>query len=311
MRLKVGVIGVVLALMPGLAFGADIFTEDFNTPLGPGWTVNADADTAHTFAWDYSTMGIPAAPGGADTLGLKMEANLSASLGAGVTATPTGLILPDYSQIKFDMWINMNGPMPGGGTGSTEFMGGGIGYDGTTVIRPSASGVGGHMLCDGDGGSSRDYRMYKTTSEQFVASGQYSVDTNNNSGVDLSAYFAGQPAPAFQVANYPQQTGTAAAGTLAFGWHEVIITKVVFEGHAEVRFVIDGLRIGTLDNTIGSGFDYDGGMQLTYTDMFSSVSDNAALSFGVIDNLVVTDVPEPASLALLAMGGLAMLRRRR
>ncbi len=50
-----------------------------------------------------------------------------------------------------------------------------------------------------------------------------------------------------------------------------------------------------------------------YGDPFGSISDQPDFQYGIVDNLVVTDtvVPEPASMALLGLGGLAMLRRRR
>ncbi len=259
-----------------------LFEDDMDSETG--WTVNFTADTAYQFGYDYSAMGIPPSPnGGGTTTGLLMKANLVEPGGAEyVVATPMGLSLSGQFRVVFDIWLNANGPFPGGGTGSTEYIGGGVGYDGTT-----AGLVGGIFLVDGEGGSSRDYRMYKNAGEQFVASGQYDVDTNNNSGVDLSAYFPSQSPPAFQQANYPQQTGSTAAGAGGFAWHQVVLT--VDSDAGTVNCAVDGLSIGTLSTSIGSDFPIAGNVQVMYADVFSSVSDNADLSFGIVDNFAVLE----------------------
>ncbi len=302
MKTKLIVATCALGLVALPTMAVPIFQSDMDS--GAAWTVNATADTAYQFGYDYSAMGIPASPnGGGSTTGLLMKANLVEPASVDfVVATPTGLSMSGQYTVEFDMWINANGPFPGGGTGSTEFLGGGVGYDGTSAER-----VGGMLLASGEGGSSRDYRMYKNAGEQFVASGQYDVDTNNNSGVDLSAFFPSQSPPLFQQNNYAQQTGSTAAGAGGFAWHRMVITVDSNAGTA--NFAIDGLSIGTLDANIGSAFDTTGNVQVMYTDLFSGVSDNAELSFGIVDNFLVT--PEPATMVLLAMGGVAVLRRRR
>ena len=66
---------------------------------------------------------------------------------------------------------------------------------------------------------------------------------------------------------------------------------------------------GTADSNVGSAVDVTGGVGVIYGDLFSSVSDNATMSFGVIDNFVV--VPEPTTMSLLGLGAVALLYRRR
>ena len=292
------IVVLAFAVVAAPAFGGLLFESDMDS--GADWTVNATADTAYRFGWDFTSMGIPASPGGSTT-GLRMAANLSSAAAHEVVATPTDFLVEGQYVVEFDFWINANGPFPDGGTGSTEFLGGGVGYDGTSATRSGAL-----LIIDGEGGSSRDWRMYKDTGEQFVESGQYHIDSNNNSGVDLSGYFPGLEAPLYQQTTYPQQTGTLADGTGGFAWHHMTITVDSDLGTA--NFDVDGLSIGTLDTSIGSPVETSGYVQVMYADLFTSVSDNPDLTFGVIDNFVVT--PEPASLTLLALAGIALLRRR-
>ncbi len=284
---------------------AALFSDDFDVDSSADWNINiSSADTSVTFAFDYSTIGVPPAPnGGGTTLGLRMAANIAAPTGTeAVTLSPVNQNFSGSYQLKFDMWINANGPFPGGGGGSTEFVTAGIGYDNLTVNKHLSSGNGGWFAVSGEGGSSRDYRAYKNDGEQFAESGQFLAGTSSAGGGAHNAsdpYYADfgsisvSAAVPDQTALYPQQTGTTLAGTPAFAWHEVTVTV---DG-ATALWSIDGLPIVQLDPTIGAIFPLDGNISIGYMDPFSSVSDNANLSFGIIDNLVVFPDPMAAYLA--------------
>ena len=56
-----------------------------------------------------------------------------------------------------------------------------------------------------------------------------------------------------------------------------------------VTWAIDGVTIATLEQGLGA-FTTEGNIFVGYYDAFSSVSDNAATSFGLVDNLVVHDL---------------------
>ena len=287
-----------------------------------GLAIVGSADSAGAAGYDYSADGIPEAPnsvGGAATTGLKLEANIVAPTGGEQTAAvTTGLSLSGQYTVQAEVWVNANGPFPDGGAGSTEFAGVAVGHDGVTAGRNGAS-----LVYDGEGGSSRDYRLYRDVNEQGFSTGQYATDSNNNAGVDYVAAFPGLGAPASQ-----SQTGTTNDGSGGFQWMTLLVevdtdalgvsglTGDLGTATFTLTSADSGNTVvaGTIDNSNnldGGAINMSGNVALVYADIFSSVSGNAGLSFGVFDNLVVTTVPEPSSLALLSLSGLALLRRRR
>ena len=56
-----------------------------------------------------------------------------------------------------------------------------------------------------------------------------------------------------------------------------------------MTWAIDGVTIATLGQALGA-FTTEGNIFVGYYDAFSSVSDNQATSFGLVDNLVVHDL---------------------
>ena len=90
-------------------------------------------------------------------------------------------------------------------------------------------------------------------------------------------------------------------------WHQVEITKV---GNT-ITWSIDGIRIATADVT-GQTF---GGSNIVFvqSDINTGQTTEALESqlFGLIDNVVVTVVPEPSTFALLGLGGAFLFAARR
>src|ERR1019366_2081265 len=94
-----------------------VFSDAFDSNSAAGWTLNtSSADNRVIFNYDYSTMGIPSAPHStsATTRGLRMEANLTLGVVAAVSLSPIGQSFAGDHRLHFDMWINANGPFPGG-----------------------------------------------------------------------------------------------------------------------------------------------------------------------------------------------------
>jgi len=284
-----------------------VFEDDFETDSSADWneivTDNGVGDDAGaTFAFDYSTIGVPASPrGGGSTFGLKLEANNFDATGAtaSVTVTPVGQVFSTNGvagsgtttngyRLIFDGWINANGPFPGGGGGSTEFLTGGIGHDDATGNLNDTSGSGGWFGASGEGGSSRDYRAYKNGGEQFAESGQWIAGTSSAGG---GAHNASDPPYAQfgditrqdvvpdQTLLHPQQTGTIQTGAQGFEWHTWQVTVL---GSA-AQWSVEDLRIAQLDGTIGSDFPREGNIALGHMDPFTSIADNSEVAFSLVD----------------------------
>jgi len=272
-----------------------VFTDDFDVDTSSYWSVNrSSADTRVQFGYDYSADGIPAAPNsGGSTLGVKMEANMTGAVSAALSISPQGLTLVGDYRLRFDLWMNVNGPFPGGGVGSTEHFTAGVGTDGNRVqwLGAGSSADGVWFAADGEGGSSDttttslpDFTAVTGTTLQGAASGVYAAGTDSNSSGNGHPHYAGtfpggQPAPAWQQSACPQQTGILQVGTLGFAWRQVEIIRI----GSTVAWSIHGLPIATVTNAMLTGSNVFVG----YYDFYPSISDNAALSFGLVDNLQV------------------------
>lgn len=310
MKFHLSIVSTALALA-GTLPAQELFSDDFNSDSSADYTVNISSDdTEVEFAFDYSTLGIPVAPNTTDasTLGLKLAGNLVEPAEAEAVTLATIMQFTGDFSVSFDGWMNANGPFPGGGSGSTEFITMGLGSDGITVNQGGTTGSGAWAVATAEGGSSRDYGVYKNEVEQFAASGQYAA-TQNNSDLYYSS-FGGIEVSALPVqGSIVQQSGVSAVGTFGFAWHRVTLTVDSTggtDGAAAVTWTIDGLRIATLDAGIGDSFTTDGSATVGMMDIFSSVSDNAQLSFCLIDNLVV-EVAQVSTIRLTQAENFAIL----
>jgi hypothetical protein len=253
---------------------------------GAGWGVNASsADYAATWDYNYSANGIPEAPnslgGDVATRGLKLESNLDLGAGNFFTAYPIGQSFSGSYQLRFDAWMNY------GVGGTTEFLGGGIGYNGTSADINS----GAQALATGDGGSTQDWRAFKD--------GTYFPLGNGNT----------EPYVSF----LPSVNGST-AGSPGFQW-------VTWEFNVlgdQVSIFIEKpdtsrLELFSYDNSGGEATT-DGNISIFYADFFSSLGDPTEETFGLVDNVVVTVIPEPTTGALALLGGLGLwfaARRRK
>jgi hypothetical protein len=303
-------IAAAVASMASVSLAA--YSENFEVDPTANWTVNGGpSDEAAEFFFDYSTVGIPAAPSGAGTHGAKFRANESSGVFGGVSASPTGQNFTGDFKLKFDWWANFNGPAPLGGSGSTQMSTFGIGTSGTVSQWPG--GVQDSIFFAGttDGNSSSDWRAYSPTSPTRYVDGSpvYAAPGGSTNGSDpYYAGFGGVSAPAAQTLLFPQQTGVTGAGSAAFEWHVVEIEQ----SGANVTWTVDGTLIATVpvaDDTVLTGNNIFFGHSDSNAGSSTDPNDSALL-FTLIDNVQVV-VPEPTSLALFGLGGVGLLARRR
>jgi hypothetical protein len=164
-------IAASLALVSQSAFA---YTEDFNVDNTANWTVNTPglSDYIADFYYDYSAIGVSAAPNGTGTRGLKLTANNSGGVFSGISVSPTGQSFSGAYKLSFDIWQNYAGPLGVGGSGTTQFSMYGIGTSGTTPVwlasAPKESVGFGSTL---DGGSASDYRAYSSAAPTSYAAG--------------------------------------------------------------------------------------------------------------------------------------------
>ncbi|MCH8839707.1 MAG: PEP-CTERM sorting domain-containing protein [Planctomycetes bacterium] len=291
------------------------------------WGTNASAtDHTETFGYDYSADGIPEAPGfqagDAAYSGLKLESNNTDFVTGAVQATlfPLGQSFSGTYELRFDMWQNYStlDREQGGGAGTTEFSGGGIGYDDTTASLGVSAGAGHQLVTTGDGGSGSDYRGFKGAF--FIPNADMVTGSRNATCCSPSdAYYALFPPGSGVPPAVQGQTGVPnenRAGSSAFQWYTHIISV---NGNIITHQMVNdsGLRRNILiyDTTVldpNNVVATDGNISIYYGDLFSSVSPSPGVTFGIVDNVIVT-VPEPASILMLALGslGFALVGRRR
>jgi len=303
------------------AQGQILFSDNFDVDHTLNWNINRAVTTGNTdranFLFDYSAMGIPSAPHstGGTTLGLQLVANFNGGAQSGVSVSPTGLSLTGDYTLRYDQWMNFNGPAPLGATGSTQLTGAAVGTSGTTpqtaVTRDSLL-----FLATGDGQSNQDYRIYPNAAQAvpgttagvtFAAGSTAAAPDVRNDTTPYYAQFGGATVPGAQTTLLATQNGTTEAGAQGFAWHDVVISKT---GNT-VTWSIDGLLIGTVDTTSIATAGSNIALIQSDVNTTAAAATEQPFVFGLVDNVVVTQVPEPSTYALIGLGAMALAARAR
>jgi len=292
-RATLAITGLFLCA-PVIAPATVLFSDNFNADTSASWTVNvAPAANASlqdaVFAFDYSALGIPPAPGSTDTLGLRLRSNIPGGAATPVTTRPTGVtsgisISPTGQNfgtnyhLSFYVWVNFNGSAntngladnanSEGGTHNTLFVAGTSGTvplavaNTALVSGASMDGIG--FGTTGDGGITADYRVYpKSGTISTAASGVYAAgvanDVNNVAPTgNVNVYYEAMPSLQPHSAPAIQQTlATAEYSGDAFNTQAGLTQNGAF-GFAWHR--VDILKVGnfvkwTVDNTAFATID--------------------------------------------------------
>jgi hypothetical protein len=244
------------------------------------------------FAFDYVAAGIPLAPNSAagDRLGLQLAVNQTLGAVDALTAFYNVPVNADKYSLSVDVFISFTGT-----AGTTEHAHVGVGGDGVTTnsLFTPISGSGSYIAFDGDGGSASDYRWY-------LAPANGGPTTVPNTDPSYLGNGSNNTNPFFQQL-FPNTNGSPGniwttvgvevdAGTISY----------FFDG----TLTFQGTYTGNLNGLVSLGLH----------DPFTSIGTAAGASvFTVFDNLTVTVVPEPSTVALLfglAAIGLVAARRR-
>ncbi len=283
--------GAAIPADPACDGEAASFFEDFDTDNSANWVVNKGPNpdgSSADFFFDYSTVGIPPAPGSnGTTRGLRLAANVTGTLFSGLSVSPVGQSFSGDYTLECYMWLNYNGPLNGGGVGSTQVTGLGIGTAGgvATWAGSGAAIDSVHFGMTGDGGSSADYRVYSSAatvsyqdgSPVYIAGPEL---TSRNSSHPYYSVFGGQPAPPAQLALFPSQTGVTDVGAVGFAWRHV---KVIKSGNFAI-WIVDDRPLAFVDlTTVSLG---GGNILFNHYDINDGVAtDPNQLLFGLIDNV--------------------------
>ncbi len=289
-----------------------------------------------TFGFDYSTLGIPAAPNnGGSTLGLRVQsdqtANTTSDVIGAVSVVTNSLALPPVYTMRVEVWGNYIGGTTindANGSNGTTAPTVAVGVKGTTYQSATTNGAtqqGGLLTAsvrDATAGGGT-YRLYINGKNEgnnspssfpngYYAAGDDATAAEYNtadSGGYYSSLFPAVSAPAIQSGAASTQTGTTQPGTFGFAWHLLMIAN---DG-TNTTWALDGTTITTVPDsayTVGGG-QIALGDQDSNTSMSSAGANGMLYNFDVFNDLVITaPVPEPGSMCLLGVAGAGLLFRR-
>jgi len=298
-----------MALVP-LALNAQVVFSDLNMNTPGNWTVNNSFGALNGNPIDYqanfgvsytSTLGVPQDPFSSSTTALQLKVNETSGNQAGISVSPTTLLLSGAFTMTFDMWWNYNSG--GFTTGSSQIGAYGLTTAYNQVQGPSGVGSGQLFGVLTDNGSSTAYRGYNSGTALPV--GDYAAGSQSSANAYYTALFSSANVPTAETTLDANQSGSTAAGTPSFRWVQVAVTYsggVLSESLNGT--LIASYSTASIDPDIFLGmYDINNGS--------AGVSGLADQNYVLFDNLMVTQVPEPTTCALAVLGGVGLFLARR
>ena len=206
------------AIFPAISSAQVLYSDDFNSAADAAnynifITAGATGPSSDaTFAYDYSALGIPAAPHTTDatTLGLRLRVdNLQNSVGTIVGAIEVatkGLSLPSQYVMSADVWGNYIGGTSIAASGSNGSTGAamGVGTSGTSLQYIAGNdGLLVETFHDNGGGANQQYRVYTDNTHPNPTTANYwAAGTSSTSACYTDPYYSfltSHTAPAAQV----------------------------------------------------------------------------------------------------------------
>lgn len=336
---------LVAAMLIAAGFAASVqaVPTSYDVNNASAWTTGtgAGANSSVTYGFDYSTVGIPQAPGSANTLAMVLRSNTNSGAAAvqGITVSPNGVSLSGDYIIRATMWGNTFGGWTTGaalstGAGTSQMFGIGAGYTGGTLWRGGASVGGGSgvwFASAAEGGFSptsptiRDYSAFTgsgavpanfvtSTAAYFASVSGTAFGAQDNNNPYYQTAFPGPLVNSINSGSWASVqgqtllTGTITNGVAGMAWREYKIERT----GSTVTWSIDSTPIATLS---GTGLPLDGATSITYFDPTTGVSTSPNLVFGLVSSYSVELVPEPTTLGIFAAAAAGMMpllgRRRR
>lgn len=306
---------VTVAVLHSQAISATLYTENFDDGNGATrWTtVSSGPVTSADFAYDYSStldfagnpIGVPQA-GQTTHTGLKLAANTGTTPGtgtiAGINAYANGLNLTTSVVMTFDMYAHFTDT----GFGSTNYGTYGFYHSTQTGTFNSLGPVatsGYWFTNSSDNGTSTAMRALEVGTQDNTAA-RY-LNSSQNPGAAGSVTYQSL---------FPDQDGAGGfslAGYVLNRWVNVRLTRNMATGLVtwEMKNPSDASYTQIYSVTDATQTENSGTITLGMTDPFASLS--GPNTFFLYDNVVVSEIPEPASFVLLGVAMAAFLSVRR
>jgi hypothetical protein len=258
-----------------------LFSEDFDLDHSADWTTlsastNGVLDSTVSWSYDYSALGIPAAPhgSGVTTRGLYVTVNKAdlIPVPAAVNFYPNNKQFSGNYALQFDLYVGV------GNSNATEHTLAGLNHSGnftnwisqSATDAPQTAGNDGLFVgINASGGNLRDYALYTSTNASRVP-----ALLVNRAASTLTAQL---PAPPYNISG----TVGNASNSVTKTWSTVELRQL----DGKVSLIINATNI--IERTNDTAFQ-SGNIMIGYNDQFASRGSD--LNYAIFDNVRVVSL---------------------